>query len=238
MTYVDRLEMLLSSMLISAEQHRLKNSVDWNDKVKRTYILGWLRKCIRSKRFGKQLAAVMSSYETLLINDKTGVRVTRLFDRIYGCIAEFRQLSTTYTTTSRRDITSVLGCLVDAGYHVMHGEWHDPANSNGLLFMPHADWLESFEPCSQQSEAGGQDDVMIAACGFYSNIPDVVLVDTFYKRGIVLIQGTKEADVRLNADVNLKAYVMSNININNTSSVNFMMPTEMSLMTQYVSFDN
>ncbi|MNC30975.1 hypothetical protein D3C75_792780 [compost metagenome] len=221
MTYIDRLEMLLSSMLISAEQQRLKNSVDWNDKVKRTYILGWLRKCIRSRRFGQQLAAVMNSYEALLINDKTGLRVTRLFDRIYGCITEFRQLSSTYTTTSRRDISSVLGTLTEAGYHVMQGEWLDPVNSGGLLFMPHGDWVESFEPCCTHSETGEQ-----------------VLVDTFYKRGIVLIQGTREADIRLNADVNLKPYMMRNININNTSSVNFMMPTEMSLMTQYVSFDN
>ncbi len=238
MTYIDRLEMLLSSMLISAEQQRLKNSVDWNDKVKRTYILGWLRKCIRSRRFGQQLAAVMNSYEALLINDKTGLRVTRLFDRIYGCITEFRQLSSTYTTTSRRDISSVLGTLTEAGYHVMQGEWLDPANSGGLLFMPHGDWVESFEPCCTHSETGEQDEVMITDCGFYSNIPEVVLVDTFYKRGIVLIQGTREADIRLNADVNLKPYMMRNININNTSSVNFMMPTEMSLMTQYVSFDN
>ncbi|MNT27266.1 hypothetical protein D3C72_1628910 [compost metagenome] len=180
----------------------------------------------------------MNSYEALLINDKTGLRVTRLFDRIYGCITEFRQLSSTYTTTSRRDISSVLGTLTEAGYHVMQGEWLDPVNSGGLLFMPHGDWVESFEPCCTHSETGEQDEVMITDCGFYSNIPEVVLVDTFYKRGIVLIQGTREADIRLNADVNLKPYMMRNININNTSSVNFMMPTEMSLMTQYVSFDN
>lgn len=237
MTYIDRLETLLTAMLIAAEQARLNQAETWSDTAKRNFILNWLRKRVRSRRFGIALSEVMLTYEKLLVNDRDGSSVIKLFDRIYQGIAHYRDLTATHPHTTRHDVTMALQAIEASGFHVMQGEWKDPEDSRELLFMPHADWQESFShpPSPSQDFEPSKSARMIEDCGFYSCIPEPELVETFYQHGIVLMRGTEQANVRLSDKVVLCGYLMRNININDTSNLHYLLPNDLALMTKYVT---